>query len=165
MNFDQPQPTNETEKENLNIETLEQLKSELEKLYEDNLLIAHQTWNHSAQKIQTDEYFSHDGLEGTALALTVEDIMQVAPELDKPVSERTILTHKGADSLVIMTFPRQLLDGLKKRLKSVDEYLIDLVADGKIKQYGLPTSNVLGYYCEGKFHKNPNYDKDALSSL
>lgn len=158
MNFEMPY----SEESN---ESIESLRLELEKLYEDNFLIAHQTHNHSAEKINSDPYFSESGLVGTALMVSIDDVIRVLPELDKPVIERKILTHKGANSLVIMTFPKQLIPQVKKNLNVIDDLLVDFAMDGKIKKFGLPNQHVFGYYADGNFHKNPNFDSDFLNQL
>ena len=138
---------------------------EIERLYKDNFLIVHQTYNKSAEKINLDPYFSYSGLEGTALMASVEDVMNTIPELDKPPSERKFVTHKGADSLVIMTFPRTLISGPKVSVRDMDDLLVDLARDGKLNQFGLPNSNILGYYYNGQFHKNEKFNPVAILNL
>ncbi len=164
MNFEKPGYEGEKH-EKSSFEIMKTLRELLEKLYVDNLLIAHQTHKPSAQKIMSDEYFSHSGLVGTALQVSVDDIMNVLPELDKNPSERSLLTHRGADSLVIMTFPRELFTGQKMNLDLVDGCLADLALEGKISQFGLPNAHVLGYYNEGGFDMNPDFNPQMLTKL
>jgi hypothetical protein len=150
----------------LNIEELDNL---LKELYSENELVVHQTWHDSAEDIMNADFFSGGpGITGTALLSNPERIIDLLPELDKPSAERQKLTHKGADSMVIMTFSKKLLrekiaaGSMEKGVGLIDEVLWDKFGDkfeaGEIKNVGIPNSNVLGYYFDKKFRENPNYD-------
>lgn len=90
------------------------------------------------------------------------------PELDKRPEERHFgSTHKGADAVVIIAFPKEELEEYfkekgypleKVRLDKIDDVLIDLYQEGRISQYGMPNRFVCGYYHKGKFLKNIKYN-------
>lgn len=150
--------------------SLEEIKKELELLSKENYLIAHQTSIEAAEKISTkDRYFSGGaGIVGTSLMLTPKEIMRVLPELDKRGPREYGLTHDGAESMVIMAFPKELLEhelekykdsiATKKiNLDTIDEILTEKYSQGELEEIGLPRGFVFGYYYEGKLNKNPDF--------
>lgn len=138
---------------------LPKIEENLRGLEKDFTLVVHQTWNDSADKIMnSDEYFGNAGLEGTALAVKADDILNVLPELDKPLGQRKFgVTHNGANSMVVMAIPKNLVGGEKDVLGQVDELLFDKFSKGEISQPGLPSSFVYGYYHEGKLKLNQKF--------
>jgi len=95
---------------------------------------------------------------------STESIVDILPELDK--DQRTKLTHKGANSAVIMTYPKESLAGQTHHvLDTIDNQLIDLFAEGKISEVGLPNSQIFGYYHQGRFYKNSNFKPEAILAL
>lgn len=144
---------------------IEELGNLLEKLYSENELVVHQTWHDSAEDIKQAKFFSGGpGITGTALLSNPEKIIAILPELDKPAAERQKLTHKGADSMVIMTVSKKSLQEKKdagsfeKGVGLIDEVLFDKYETGEFAEIGIPHDNVLGYYYDKKFRKNPDYD-------
>ncbi len=151
------------------IDSIEEIKDALVALDRGNYIIVHQTSGDVAEKIMNkDTYFSDKGLTGTADIVSPSTILNVMPDLDKPSSERTFLTHKGSNALVIMAFPKSIVQSeieagrasAFKGLRTIDDIITDKLMDEKIEQQGLPTSFIFGYYYDGRLVKNNNFNPD-----
>ena len=145
-------------------ENMEKIKLELEKLSQDNFLIAHQTEGETANRIVTESsYFSNSGLSGTAGLTNPEELMSTFSEVDKYIDERKKSTHKGASAVVLMIFPKleienYLTNSKMQGLNTVDDILIDKFSSGEITQFGLPNRFIYGYYNKGKLIKNNKFN-------
>ncbi len=151
-----------TEKEIANLEhlrDLEEILAALKNLNQDYHLIVHQTASDTARRIMVgQQFFSQRGLQGTAIMDSPENIAKTLPELDKPSSSRQILTHKGADGMLIMAFPKKItVPWTKRNLDHIDGFLSNQLSEKKIPYYGLPPEAIYGYYTKGELVKNPKF--------
>jgi len=134
-------------------------------LGENNHLIIHQTASDTADNILNANYFGINGLEGTALPASAEDIVRTFEQLDRNYRGQGAeygTTHKNANAAVIMAIPRSVAENIasvrgRYSFSELDEYLSDLTAQGKLAQMGLPNSFIWGAYYNGDLKFNPNF--------
>jgi hypothetical protein len=151
---------------NDSISDINKVRSSLETLARDHWLILHQTYDDSAKSITNSaKYFSSSGLLGTVIvSQDTNAIIQTMYDLDKPTAERTTATHRGSNSLVIMAFPKRLLntDRLGYVVDEIDDKLKNKWMAGEIQDAGLPNNFVYGYYHAGRLNMNKNSNPDFL---
>lgn len=138
---------------------MDNIKSELEKLAEDHYLILHQTSGDTAKGItETSKYFSETGLAGTVLVnQDVDMILSTFKDLDTPIEKRKKSTHRGASSMVILAFPKNLISSAHKIEDKIDSILVDKMMENKIEKFGLPRNFIFGYYHNGVFFKSNDF--------
>lgn len=93
--------------------TLPEIQADLQRLNTDHYLLGHQTWHDTAERIiqQQQHFNTGPNVAGTAWIARAEDLSSVMPELDKKSQgERERLTHKGADTMIVLALPRGRVD-------------------------------------------------------
>lgn len=134
------------------VEDMGQLQDLLTRAFSDHILLTHQTKDYTAAKICTEDFNTLP--DGTTLLATPDSIMSLLPHLDSGTPGKT---HKGADALVVLTFPREIM-GSKYGTEDIDDKIIDLKDAGLVDELGVPNRLILGHYTDHKFHINPNFD-------
>lgn len=122
-------------------------------------LIAHQTFDDSAASIMKTG-FGKNGLHGTALFSNPQQIIQTASTMAGTGGQAAI--HKGANSLVVLAFPKQIIQQLNIRsLQDLDDHLVDIYGQGKLQTIGLPPNYIVGYFNNGQFFANGQFRPDS----
>lgn len=138
----------------------EKILAELKNLYNDYHIIVRQTAGDTVKRIMIkQEIFGFSELGLTATITSPENITRILPELDIPSCSRKFTTHKGADGMLIMAFPRSVESHLPGNgtLDRIDGFLADQYFNGKISKVGLPANSIFGYYTKGELVKNPRF--------
>lgn len=140
---------------------LNQMSSYLTQLANNYQLIAHQTYNDSAASIMKTG-FGKNGLHGTALFANPQQIIQTVSTMFGNGGDAQI--HKGANSLVVLAVPRQIMKQYNIRnITDLDNHLIDLNSQNKINIIGLPRQYIVGYFTGGQFFANGQFNPDVKS--
>ena len=117
--------------------------------------------NDRAENIIKSEYFGYNGLNGTSLLVNPDDIINTVKVMMGNDIGINVPIHKGSDSLVLMVFPKSTYAKYKLRsLPGIDDHLISLNSEGKIKTFGLPNKFIYGYIHDGQVVRNPSFDPD-----
>ena len=144
-----------------NEQFFDHLKREVDGLAMNHKLIVHQTMNDRAEKIIESKYFGNVGLNGTALLVNPDSIINTVKVMMGIDTGINVSIHKGSDSLVLMVFPTSIYVKYKLRsLTGIDDHLISLNSEGKIKTFGLPNKFIYGYIHGGQVVRNPSFDPD-----
>jgi|GEM_PF-6335885 len=135
----------------------EAIGSDLTKLGEDNVLLSHATTLDGAQSIVQSPYFKSNSfsLNGTTIEMTPKQIVGEFPDLDA----RSL--HKSSDSAVVMAFPKSEVGDYNKF--GIYEQLDGMVGNSTLDPKNvLPNRFVYGYYNNGEFIKNPNFNPEFV---
>jgi len=155
--------------ENLDQNLMKQMTDYLSKIEKAGFrLIAHQTSDDVALNIVKGQDFSDRGLDGTALFQNSDQITQTIQKMNALHSKDQqayqqiggVPIHKGSNAIVIMVIPTKLP---VRGMRDLDDYLVDLVSDGKIKGFGLPNQYIVGFWkWDGQFFGNSRFNPKGL---
>jgi len=141
-----------------NSDVLSKMTGYLNQLSTNYQLIVHQTFNDSAASIM-QKGFGRNGLHGTALFVNPQQIIQTASAM---FGQGQAAIHKGSNSLLVLVVPKQIMQQYKIRsVQDLDDHLIELNQQGKIPTVGLPRPYIAGFFHNGQFFANKQFNPDV----
>lgn len=137
---------------------LDKMSGYLNQLAANFQLIAHQTMDTIAPSIMKTG-FGKSGLYGTSLLVNPQSIIQTASTMFS--GDGVAQIHKGANSLVVLAFPKQIIQKYNLRdMRDIDDHLIELYSQGRIPIFGLPSKYIVGYFANRQFFANGQFNPD-----
>ena len=161
--------------ENVNLlDTVQQYLAKIEAA--GFILLMHQTLDQTAQKILVNhENFGNPrsgGVHGTTAFTNNQTLRSLIERMQKAFAARDKgddagyashavgYMHKGSNAIVVIAIPKKMNI---RSTNDIDDKLLDLQMDGKIKEMAVPNNYIVGYWrSDGQFFANGQFKPQGL---